>query len=182
MPSPIAHVGLAWALQLASRPRDLNSRGRDVLLVAFAAVAPDFDLLVDLLGGPGLTFHHGPTHSVLGAVVIAAALAPMSAHSATRWCVLAALLLHIVLDWTTGEPGAPRHYGVAAFWPFTATRWIDSTPWFLPYHIDASGGLRNMFVASAVPAYLREVGTVAVGMVAAATVRAWRLRTRTRGP
>lgn len=184
MPSPVAHVGLALAVYAAT-PRPW--RARDAALIAAASIAPDLDLVPDLLAGDGIHWHHGASHSLLGALMISAALvAGFRPARPVALCVLAALLLHAPLDYTTGEPGAPAKYGVEWLWPLSGQRFISPDPWFGAYHIDRDGGLLHMFVAEALPCYLRELATVAaallVGLAAGRARRATSRPARSPGP
>lgn len=141
-----------------------------VATVAVTAVAADLDLLPDLWLGDGIHFHHGPTHSLVGALVIGAlgvaALGARRSGPAAAACLVAALL-HAPLDYTTGEPGAPEKYGVQFFWPASARRYIDPQPYFGAYHIDREGGLLHMFTGDAAANYGVELATVAVAWVVA---------------
>lgn len=165
MPSPVAHIGVALAVEHALRrpgaPRDL----RVLATVAVAAVAADFDLLPDLWLGGGIQFHHGPTHSLVGALVIGA-VAALSLRRPRRLgavaaCVFAALA-HAPMDYSTGEPGAPEKYGVQYLWPWSERRHIDPDPFFGAYHIDQEGGLLHMFTGNAAANYGVELAAVAV--------------------
>lgn len=178
MPSPLAHVGLAWACLAAVRAPGRPGWVRDAAIVAFAAVAADLDILVDLAHGGGIRFHHGPTHSWVFAAGLAWVLSRL--RGASGVAVWFAALIHAPLDWTTGDAGAPVKYGVTFFWPLSDQRYIAARPFFPPYHIDASGGLANMFVGEALPIYAREAAVVLAALVAAGLIRG--LRTRTRGP
>jgi hypothetical protein len=168
VPSPVAHVGLALCGALALLPRPW--RLHDLGLVAFLGVLPDFDLIPDLLGGDGIRYHHGPTHSLAfalaGATLLWWRLPPRHAIAGAL-----ALLIHAPLDYTTGEPGAPSKYGVAWAWPVSDARFISADPFFGAYHIDREGGLLHMFVGEALPHYAREAAVVAVAAVLALGVR-----------
>lgn len=181
MPSPLAHVGLAWCAGLALAPPGPAPGGRRALArraaaLAVVAVAPDFDIGVDLLF-PGAHAHHGPTHSVVFAVGLGLLAGRLM--GVDRAALLVAALLHAPLDWSTGDPGAPAdRYGVMALWPFTPTRYIDADPFFRPYYIDREGGLWNMLHPTAVAAYAREATVVTAAAALALSAR----RIRSRGP
>lgn len=173
MPSPLCHVGLAWAVLAATSPTlppDLRSAGR----VGFVAIAADFDILVDLLRGSAMSFHHGPTHSFAFSAFLA--LVAGGKARATRVACWFAALAHPVLDWTTGDPGAPVRYGVSFFWPLTSQRYIAADPFFPPYHIDRAGGLLNMLAGEALPVYGREALVVAAAAGLALALRRWLAR------
>lgn len=183
MPSPIAHVGLALAAQLAllsTSTRLLPGRAllRDAAAVAFAAIAPDLDILAVILLPGGIAWHRGPSHSLLGATLIGALVAwAARVRGAAAWAaVVLAAVVHVPLDWSTGERGAPSAFGVPFFWPFDATKAISADPWFGAYHIDRAGFLANMFAPEALPVYGKEVATVLVATALAGALRALRSR------
>ena len=135
---------------------------------AVASLIPDADLvLVALLPG-GIAWHHGPSHSLVGAALLGAAVG-LSAGLRGRvlaWVVVAAVT-HPVLDWELGEPGGDPRFGVPLLWPLVTTKMIAAWPIFRPFHIHEPGFVANMFRADAVVPYLRELGFGAVVMGAA---------------
>lgn len=180
MPSPVAHIGAALALLVGftppggwPAPTPFRVPTRLGLAAAFAAIAPDLDILVAFVLPTGLDWHRGPSHSLVGATLIGAFTALVfRLRGARAWAVtIGAALLHVPFDWSTGVPGAPAHYGVPWAWPLSSTKWIDPNPWFGAYHIDKQGFLANMWSPAALPVYLGELGTVCVLVLAAALVR-----------
>lgn len=171
VPSPLAHVGLAAALQLAVAREPVATR--TTVAVAFASVAPDLDLVLVLVLPGGLAWHHGPTHSLLGAGLIGLAVALLGRvrGAAARVAVVSGALLHVPLDWSTGEPGSPAAYGVPWAWPFDPARAIDPTPWFGAFHIDRAGFLVHMVSPEALPVYGGELATVIVGVLLGLAIR-----------
>src|SRR5262245_51681969 len=159
MPSPVAHVGAALALQLALAPRGPLDR-HVAIAAAFASVAPDLDIVLAALDSAGLEWHRGPTHSVLGAAAIGALVAAVArVRGVAAWAtIIGAAVLHVAFDWSTGEPGAPTRYGVPWAWPFSAQKFIDPHPWFGAFRIDDAGFLANMWAPHALPVYLGELG------------------------
>jgi inner membrane protein len=116
-------------------PRGLRGEVRRNLLVATAAIGsnlPDVDLLYSFIGGKlnYLLQHRGYSHTVIGAVVLAAIAFAIARwglkrrrHAPSppdvRWLagVLACTpLLHIAMDFT-------NNYGVHPFWPIS-NRWL----------------------------------------------------------
>ena len=162
MPSPLAHLGLSLALGALFR-RDTPSL-RDGALLAFASIAPDLDVIPMLWDPLGIRFHHGPTHSLLGAALIGLGLSIFSSH---RLPVVASALLHVPLDWSTGDPGVAARYGVPLFWPFSQEKYIAAHPWFGAFGIDTPQGLGAMFGTEALSIYGKELFTVGLawGMV-----------------
>ena len=145
-------------------------------VLAFAGVAPDLDLLPMLWDPDGLRWHHGPSHSLCGALLIGGLCALFSRD---RLAVVLACLAHVPMDWSTGTPGAPVRYGVPLFWPYSDTKYIDSIPWFGAYGIDGDAGLGAMFSRSTLHYYPKELATVGVAVGLALGWRRWRGRGRT---
>lgn len=139
-----------------------------VAVLTFAGVAPDLDLAPLLWDPEGLRWHHGPTHSLFGALLIGGICALFSRD---RVAVVLACLAHVPMDWSTGTPGAPARYGVPLFWPYIDTKYIDSIPWFGAYGIDGDAGLRAMFSSSTLHYYLKELATVGAALVLALVIR-----------
>jgi Predicted membrane-bound metal-dependent hydrolase (DUF457). len=130
-----ALLGETVARTTQSDPRGLPGQVRRNLLVATAAIGsnlPDVDVLYSFIGGKinYLLQHRGHSHTIIGALVLAAV-----AFAITRWQLtrrghspaprdlrwLAGVfaitpLLHIGMDFT-------NNYGVHPFWPF-ANRWF----------------------------------------------------------
>lgn len=174
MPSPLAHIGAALAVQVAVAER--WSR-RLAAVAAFAAIAPDFDIVFAVVLPHGLDLHRGPTHSLFGATLLGllwARLARLDRRESA--VVVLASLLHVPFDWSTGDPGAPRRYGVPLFWPFLPDKYIAAEPWFGAFHIDQPGFLANLFTPHALTVYGGELGTVLMLIGVALAVR--RLRRR----
>ena len=122
---PLTHALTSYALAqaVASKPTT-----RTTLLVVFAGVAPDLDVLSNFAGASaGLRFGGTVTHSLLGATALAALLASLfnawerkragERHSLLFAFRLAALGIaaHLLLDLTNS-------YGLALLWPFSSAR------------------------------------------------------------
>lgn len=175
MPSPLAHIGAALALQLLL---GAGPTRRVAMVAAFASIAPDLDVALAVVHPSGLAWHRGPSHSLVGAALIGVVCAgALRLRTPAAWgTVVGAALLHVLFDWSTGEPGAPARYGVPWAWPFSAEKSIDPSPWFGAFRIDEAGFLANMWAPHAWPVYLGEAGTVAALFMAAAGLRALRRR------
>lgn len=81
------------------------------------SIAPDFDVALGLLGGwAGSSAHRGATHSFLGAVVMAWAIAAVLRRPRGRLflAALGGILTHIFWDWL-------NPWGVRPLWPGTAS-------------------------------------------------------------
>lgn len=124
MPSPIAHAATGYALAELSPGSERRATWRRrlprIVLFVFVALAADLDFIPELL--TGVRFHHGPTHSILFAVVFGLLVAALLV-AGRGWRFSAAFLLpfllygsHLVLDYfTAGGPGIPL------LWPFSGT-------------------------------------------------------------
>lgn len=163
MPSPIAHFAVAALPALLAAPGSPLRTARGLVALAVASVLPDADLLLVLALPGGIGWHHGPTHSLVGAAGLGA-LAGAAVGLRGR-ALLAALVVgatHPLLDALVGEPGGSRAYGVPLFWPLSGEKYISPWPLFMPYRIDEPGFLANMVSPRAVAPYLRELGFAAV--------------------
>lgn len=178
MPSPVAHAGAALALHVALTSPAHPLVGRALVAAAFASIAPDLDILLAVVHPAGLEWHRGPSHSLVGAALIGAGVAAIArVRGRAAWAtVVGAAMLHVVFDWSTGEPGAPARYGVPWLWPLSPEKFIDANPWFGAFRIDEGGFLANMWAPHAWPVYLGELGTIAVLVGAAAAARRARAR------
>lgn len=163
MPSPIAHVAAAVAAGVAAPSGSPLRARRALLAAAIASVLPDADLLLSATLPGGIAWHHGPTHSLLGAALLGClvALAAGLRGTAGLWVVVSAVL-HPLFDWQLGVPGDPPSFGVPLFWPMRETRYVAAHPIFRPFGIHEPGFLANMFTRAAVEPYVREVAFAAV--------------------
>ncbi len=127
MPLPVAHSGAGLIAYLLFRKRsEIKSRRREILLVAmsvFLANLPDLDFLPGFWFGNASKFHHGPTHSLLFALIMApiiyrivVAIFKDVPKSTLMGICFVSLMSHVVLDYFSLDRGAP--FGVPLFWPF----------------------------------------------------------------
>jgi hypothetical protein len=122
MPSPLGHAlgGLAVHALTARDARDAWSVRRGLVVVA-AAMAPDLDLVVQLVDGRH--HHQAQSHSIGFAVLTGIAAAALA--GALRWMrpvalglsATAAWLSHIALDLLGRDTHPP--IGLMALWPFS---------------------------------------------------------------
>lgn len=137
MPSPIAHSLAALAIAHAAHSRQwISNRSLGIALVVLAANAADLDFLPGLLlhGRPDW-FHHGPTHSLFAAAVVAlasAAVALVIGASALRVGALAgiAFLSHVVLDFMTVT--VTDSSDLPLLWPWSYMHFSPPIEIFLP--------------------------------------------------
>lgn len=182
MPSPLVHFTVAVSAAIAARDGSPLRGRRAVGAALVASVLPDIDLLAAALLPGGIAWHHGPTHSLVGAGGLGFGLALLLGlrGAPLLWTTLAGLS-HPLLDWELGTPGASSAFGVPLAWPISAAKSISPYPVFLPFKIHEPGFLANMFSREAVAPYLVE-------LVFSATVLGYvrltrgRFRWRPRGP
>lgn len=156
MPSPVGHAltGLLVAALVAPRAssRCAGSAGASPEHGAWralaaagglgvaASLAPDLDFVPGFLVGDPGRFHHGPSHSLGGALAAGLAAAALTRLLAPRSAALASLgaarvgllaglawTLHVLLDALAADTSVP--YGVMLFWP-VSDRYVIS-PWSL---------------------------------------------------
>lgn len=188
MPSPLAHVGAALALVIALERPGQRVPPRVVLAAALASVAPDLDIALALVHPAGLAWHRGPSHSLAGAALLGGLCAwgARVRGGGAYGAVVSAALLHVLFDWSTGEPSvaadplAVARYGVPWAWPFSSAKAMDPAPWFGAFRIDEAGFLANMWSQHALPVYAGELGTAGVLVGAALLVRRARRRAAAR--
>lgn len=158
MPSPIAHVAVALAAGVAAPDGSPLRARRALLAAALSSVISDGDLLLVATLPGGILWHHGPTHTLIGAALLGlvVGLAFGLRGVALAWTVICALL-HPVLDWELGVPGASPTFGVPILWPLWPDKFVSPYPIFRPFNIHEAGFLANMFTPAAVGPYLREV-------------------------
>jgi len=126
MPTPLGHAlgGLA-AGALAGRRRGVAGSGAIWWLGSFALLGmlPDVDFLFG--------WHRGPTHSVMAAAIVGAAVFALVPSRPWLGCASAAAYgSHILLDWLGRDSVAP--FGLMALWPFDAGFYQSPFAWFLP--------------------------------------------------
>ncbi len=171
MPTPIAHTGFALSLALLQDAHlgALTPRARLARAALLVALAADVDFVPGLLTGSAVAFHHGATHSIAFAVLLAG-LAALAVGPSRYW--LPATLSHPLLDWVTGEPGADvRKYGIEALWPFDSTRYMSDWHAFGAYHIDTLGLVGGVLTWGATANLTREVGFAVACVGVAAVIR-----------
>jgi len=125
MPLPVAHGLLGACVVAALQPRRfLATPGRlcaGLLAGAALANAPDLDFLL-VFALDSKAWHRGFTHSLVFALVCAAALALCAGRGRRVKAVVYGLAFasHGVLDWATTKEGG----GVELLWPFTGERFV----------------------------------------------------------
>lgn len=105
-------------------------RVRWILIVAFAANAPDLDFLYGLATGNINRYHPNPSHSILAALVFAVIAAMLLGRTwAIRYRLTGLMVLlygsHIVLDMFSES--SPTRPGLQLFWPLFNEGFLS--PW-----------------------------------------------------
>jgi inner membrane protein len=119
MPLPLAHALVGASVAAALRPSG-QSQWKPLLVGAFLGICPDFDYALNWLRISGGGWHHGFTHSIAFAFLVALITVVISREWKVRSFVLfsAATVSHTLLDFLITES-----YGVALWWPFTDQRY-----------------------------------------------------------
>jgi inner membrane protein len=140
VPSPLGHalagIAAGWVIAPPATRREAVGWGT---LFAFAAMAPDLDLVVGV--------HRGPSHSLAAAVaagaltwIVSAAMSRAQIESGPQargarppvrraLAVAAAYATHTLLDWLSADASAP--FGIMALWPVTDNYYESSWHLFL---------------------------------------------------
>ncbi len=186
MPSPVGHslaglvVGHLTQLwpgrrEAASGPGRRSKLGGLLFLVmlVFAANAPDLDFLPGLLIGDPDRFHHGPAHS-LGAAILFGVVSGLVA----RLCrarhplqvgvvMMLAFSSHLFLDMFSLDRRPPN--GVPLLWPLTGHYYVVAYPLFLDVQRspDQPSFFLSLFVVHNLRAMLWEM--VVMGLALALT-------------
>jgi LexA-binding, inner membrane-associated putative hydrolase len=130
MPSPIGHTLAGCAVTLAVMPSEMLQAWEAWALCLVCANLADVDFIPGLLTGNPRTFHRGPSHSLMAALVATGLGASFLTWSAAPWRTWAGLIFlayasHVALDYFT--PGR----GVLLGWPLSRRRYQAARPWFL---------------------------------------------------
>jgi hypothetical protein len=171
MPSPIGHA-LAGLSVHALTARDEAERREPLrlALIVGAALAPDLDLLLNLMDGRN--HHQGPSHSIGAAVLAALAVTTFGVLAGRReaWRLGAwagvGWLSHLALDFLSIDTSPP--IGLPLLWP-VATGYYKS-PW--PLFLDIGRTLNLATVVHNAMAVAWEI--VVLGPLAWWSWRSWR--------
>jgi len=122
LPSLFGHA--AAGIALGAAVADVRTP-RTLVLGTFCALAPDLDWFTAFLRiHPGnFLAHRGITHSLLGAVVLAALMLQLGFRSEQRTPRLGAYLLLAALSHGLLDACTSGRVGVAFFYPFSTSRW-----------------------------------------------------------
>lgn len=156
MPLPLAHTAAGLVTYVIfghgeTVPPSKVSQTTLILLAVTAANAADLDFVPGILIGEPNRFHHGPSHSLLAAICIAALLFLASrpyVREVTPYrlfgLLTVAALSHPLLDFFSVDTAAP--FGVPLFWPLYDGHQISGLLLFGDVH--RGGGSLSAFLAS----------------------------------
>ena len=143
-----------------------------LLACAIIANAPDLDFIPGLLMGAFNAFHHGPSHSLFWALLVAMGVgALVQAFRPETWMVTAGVVFaliagHVGADWSCQDLAAP--YGVMLFWPFDLTYYLSPAPVFLAME---KATLSDVFTAANLGPARHELAVGCACIVAALATR-----------
>jgi membrane-bound metal-dependent hydrolase YbcI (DUF457 family) len=151
MPSPIAHLGVGYAIYRHYKdrlPQDKRSFWKfplQLILVTGLSLLPDLDVIPAIVVRDMRTYHNSFSHSLLIGIPVALLIAGIFQRvyrsNFRLWFVICLLSydLHVIMDALTADRG------VMMFWPLTETRYASSVKifyglqwglgWFSPWHL-----------------------------------------------
>lgn len=136
MPSPIAHLGVGYAIYRTNKHNLPEDQLRiwvlplQLVLVAGLSMLPDMDIFLAVVLGDMQTYHNNFSHSFFFAfpvaMIIAALFYWMYRSHFWKWFLICLLSygFHIIMDFFTAERG------VMLFWPFTRARFASPVKLF----------------------------------------------------
>jgi hypothetical protein len=151
MPSPIAHLGVGYAIYRYYKnklPQDLRSFWKfplQLIMVAGLSMLPDLDVIPAIIFRDLKAYHNNFSHSLLFAFPVALLVAGIF-HRVYRsnfwlWFLISLVSydFHVFMDALTGDRG------VMMFWPLTPARFSSPIKifyglqwglgWFSPWHL-----------------------------------------------
>ncbi|HVF25280.1 MAG TPA: metal-dependent hydrolase [Anaerolineales bacterium] len=151
MPSPIAHLGVGYAIYRHYKnklPEDQSSFWKlplQLVMLAGLSLLPDLDVIPAIIFRDMQRYHNNFSHSLFFAIPVALLVAGIFRRvyrsNFWLWFVICLLSydLHIIMDAFTAERG------VMLFWPLSETRYASPVKlfyglqwglgWFSPWHL-----------------------------------------------
>jgi membrane-bound metal-dependent hydrolase YbcI (DUF457 family) len=151
MPSPIAHLGVGYAIYRYYKNRLPEDRRFfwklpfQLVMVAGLSMAPDLDVIPAIIFGDMRTYHNNVSHSLFVGIPIAFLIAGIFQRvyrsSFWLWFVICLISydLHVIMDGLTADRG------VMLFWPLSGARYASPVKifyglqwglgWFSPWHL-----------------------------------------------
>ena len=181
MPLPVGHSLSGYLIYLGTERKTSLHGWKIILLYLLCANLPDLDILPGyLLGRPNL-YHHGISHSIGLALVVALAAAGAvqwkNRQGAGRVFLIAFGLYfgHVLLDTLIVDTTPP--YGVQLLWPLSRRYYISPVSIFpTVYKADTSGAFWGSLIH---PGNLRLIGVELLYFVPLILVVRWILGRRT---
>ena len=151
MPSPIAHLGVGYAIyrhykdKLPEDKRNVWKFPLQLILVTGLSLLPDLDVVPAIIFRDMRVYHNNISHSLFVGIPVALLIAgifqQLYRSNFWLWFVICLLSydLHVIMDSLTADRG------VMMFWPLTETRYASSAKifyglqwglgWFSPWHL-----------------------------------------------
>lgn len=128
MATPVGHAIAGYAVYSFVRSPARSARLGLMLLVTFAAIAPDLDVIPGLLVGRPAQYHGGISHSLGMAVAAGLVLAALFRGRGVPFVTVFLLTLvayssHLALDML--GPDARRPIGIPVLWPISGSYFIS---------------------------------------------------------
>jgi inner membrane protein len=137
MPSPLGHSLMGYAICRATIKQPVAHHWKLILLCVFAANAPDLDFLPGLFAGHLGRYHHGPSHSIVFAVLFGILAGALFSRRIYAFVMAFSLYLsHVLLDYLVQDPSPPL--GVPLFWPFSHEYYMAPFALYRPINYPAS--------------------------------------------
>lgn len=151
MPSPIAHLGVGYAIyryykdKLPHDKRSIWKLPLQLILVTGLSILPDLDVVPAIIFRDMRAYHNNISHSLLFGIPVALLVAGIfqQVYRSNFWLWFVICLisydLHVVMDALTADRG------VMIFWPLTEERYASPVKifyglqwglgWFSPWHL-----------------------------------------------
>ena len=140
MPSPIAHLGIGYAIYRYYQRKNRQGQTRiwnvalQAVIVASLSLLPDLDVIPAIIFGDMERYHNNFSHSILFAIPVSFVLAGVLQRAFRSdfwlWFVVCSISydLHVLMDALSGGRG------VMMFWPLTETRFVSPISIFTGLH------------------------------------------------
>lgn len=143
MPTPVGHSLAGSAIFIFSRTGDKSKSIKELLLYVLVSIMPDFDFIPGIFIGNPNYFHHGVTHSIGFAflvALIASRIIKFNGYPAWKnFSIFFSLYMaHTIIDYFAVDTTGP--FGEKLLWPFSNSYYLSSHPVFMGVkHSDLAG-------------------------------------------
>lgn len=180
MPLPVAHSLAGIALGEMENPRIARSRIITFFLWSiFFANSPDLDFIPGFFAGNPNLYHHGISHSLGAAVLVAFAFGwifsnYLGSYKKGALFLFLLYLSHLLLDFLTVDTRFP--FGEPLFWPLTDRYVISPVLIFSDVHKTSNSGtfIHSLFVRHNFLGMIREFFILLPFVLAPPLWRRWR--------